>query len=212
MMRPWRAFIMPRMTSLLMRKTARRLVSSPHPTRRPSCAWQVVAGDAGIVDQDADRTEALLDLADQRLAGRRVGHVQRHAGPWMPASASALPISAPDSEVAVPTTVAPRRPSSSATARPMPRDAPVTRATWPSSENSCLTSPPQWLVPGSPRHAPSHPRLPWRCAWSCQRAPCRAALDDVAHAAGGHRLHGSIQRTGEYACRTRASRIFSGSS
>ena len=50
--------------------------------------------------------------------------------PWMPASASALPISAaPDSEVAVPTTVAPRRPSSSATARPMPRDAPVTSAT-----------------------------------------------------------------------------------
>ncbi len=35
-----------------------------------------VAGDAGIVDQDLDRAEILLNLGDDRLAGRKVADVE----------------------------------------------------------------------------------------------------------------------------------------
>ena len=52
--------------------------------------------------------------------------------PLSPSACSASPIErAPSSLVAVPMTVAPCRPSASAIARPMPRDAPVTSATRP---------------------------------------------------------------------------------
>ena len=54
--------------------------------------------------------------------------------PWMPAPASSRRMpSAPAAVVAVPATTAPLRPSSSAIERPMPRDAPVTSAIFPSS-------------------------------------------------------------------------------
>ena len=58
-----------------------------------------------------------------------LAHVQHHAAPRNArrARASSMP-RAPASLVAVPTTRAPRRPSSSAIARPMPREAPVTTA------------------------------------------------------------------------------------
>src|SRR5690606_6015110 len=48
---------------------------------------------------------------------------------------------APDSEVAVPTTTAPRAASSWAMALPMPRAAPVTSATFPCNSFSCMRSP-----------------------------------------------------------------------
>jgi hypothetical protein len=37
------------------------------------------AGDAGVVDEEVDRTEQLLDLARGALDRRRIGHVAAHA-------------------------------------------------------------------------------------------------------------------------------------
>ena len=48
----------------------------------------------------------------------------------------------PASVVAVPITLSPRCASSSAMAAPMPREAPVTRATWPSNFVSLMTAAP----------------------------------------------------------------------
>ena len=51
------------------------------------------------------------------------------------------PRQAPAGVVAVPITVAPAMPRSSAIAAPMPRDAPVTSATFPETENRSNTAP-----------------------------------------------------------------------
>ncbi len=129
MMRPLRAFIMPRITALRRAVDAGQvgvedglpvLVLHPH--------QQVVAGDAGVVDQDRDRRRIPWRCARSAPRPTRAS-VTSSTRPWPPCAASRSPIAcAPASEVAVPMTVAPCAASSSAIAAPMPRLAPVTSA------------------------------------------------------------------------------------
>ncbi len=78
-------------------------------------------------------------IAASTLAGTATSSTRPR--PLRPAAASAAEMSAaPAAVVAVPSAVAPWRASASRIARPMPREAPVTSATWPSTPKVAAVS------------------------------------------------------------------------
>ena len=131
---PWPRAAMRGITRLVSHRMLRRLTvmvasqsASPAVRDRPR-----VRRDAGVADQYVDlpmqiecRLHQVLDLPPHcHVAGKRGGPAARApqlAGRRLARLASSLES----------TTTAPARPSSWAMARPMPRDAPVTSATWP---------------------------------------------------------------------------------
>jgi hypothetical protein len=126
MMRPQRAFIMPRITARDRRKTLRRLVSI---TSSQSASFMRSARLSRVMPALFTRMAMspwcfwMSSTNESHLAASRTSST-------MPVPGTRL---APSSEVEVPITFAPCLPSSSAMAWPMPRDAPVTSATFPSS-------------------------------------------------------------------------------
>ena len=174
MMRPLRAFIMPRMTALEARNTEVRLVSS---IACQSSSFMRISNWSRVMPALLTRIEIApnsLPMASMSasIALPSVTFSTRPPPPW---AASRSPIAcAPAAVVAVPITFAPSAASSSAIAAPMPRLAPVTSATSPSSnlpivsactaiEGANLTrndrlrvavAAPAWVAPGwQPGHA-----------------------------------------------------------
>ena len=95
---------------------------------------QLIARDARVVDQHVDASMRASTPATTLRMRHRVGHIQRNRlGP--PAGGDDFPAtdSAAFSPRAAATTTAPSAASRWAMARPIPRDAPVTSATRPSS-------------------------------------------------------------------------------
>ena len=132
MMRPLRAFIMPRNTAFDSRNTEARLVCKHRvPVLLLHAQQQGVAGDAGIVAKNADGPFLgfdVLDAAHRSTPGcrRRARRRGRRARPEL-----SLMRAAPSAVVAVPMTRAPSALKRSAMAAPMPREAPVTNAISP---------------------------------------------------------------------------------
>src|SRR5262245_3079224 len=123
---------MPRMTALQVRNTALKSVSI---TVCQSSALIRINSPSFVTPALLTRTDGVpsrdsmsLKHASTELAVATSSTVPR---PCTPAADRYSSIArAPASLVAVPITRAPRLPSSSAIARPMPRDAPVTNASW----------------------------------------------------------------------------------
>ena len=138
MMRPERAFIMPRSTALDRRNTDLRLVSmtsshSPSFMRTARLSRLIPALFTRMATPPKVRSTSAIN--DSILAASLTSSWVPL--PWICAAARYVVIdAAPASVVAVPTTVAPCAPSSSAIARPIPRVAPVTSAT---CFSSCIT-------------------------------------------------------------------------
>ena len=171
---------------------------------------QVVARDAGVVDQDGDVAESPSAIAPSSASRlRRVAHVQHPARPGPPArDRPARPASrgrGADDRRAL------RSPARSAMARPMPREAPVTSATLPSQHaqppftvgESCFERGAirggDALQLGSMRLTRPASTLPGPHSTTCV-TPCAAIACMI-----------STQRTGEAAWRTSASLIVTGS-
>src|SRR5690606_3643379 len=133
MMRPQRAFVMPRTKARVMRNTESRLVDS---TDAHSSSFMRSIRLSRVMPALLTRISTLPCCSCTRSAkaSTEAGEDTSRTSPWpfTPASASQpLMAAAPDSEVAVPITAAPRLPSSSAMAWPIPRLAPVTTAILP---------------------------------------------------------------------------------
>ena len=145
---------------------------------------QVVARDAGVVDQDRDRRRSCDSIAAERGVDRRgVGDVERACpSPAMPASASVRARSSPRRRRWSPCRRPSRRraPSASAIARPMPRVAPVTSATCPASSSLRHARPPGQPVERRQRGVDARRRrssanaceVRRRCACQARSAPC----------------------------------------
>ena len=95
---------------------------------------QIVAGDAGIVDEDVERAEPLGDLLDHRLdlGGYRDIGLEADRRDAMPSGDRSAVASAPAPSRSAIAIAAPSSASRSAVASPMPRAPPVTSATRPS--------------------------------------------------------------------------------
>ena len=94
---------------------------------------------AGVGDEDVDRAQRLLDLAGQRREALEVGGVgDEGRGAPSPDLARAASSSRSRERLAI-ATRAPSRASAAAIARPIPRLAPITSATRPSSPSPCPT-------------------------------------------------------------------------
>jgi hypothetical protein len=77
MMRPLRAFIMPRITALLAVDAGEVGVEDGLPVLVLHPHQQLVAGDAGVVDEDRDRAEFLARPLDQGVStAAGIGHVE----------------------------------------------------------------------------------------------------------------------------------------
>ena len=89
-------------------------------------------GDAGIVDDDVDGTEGRRDvigIAQHMLA---LGDVEVIGTRLAPDGLDESPVSSsPASSTSLIASRAPRRPTLTASARPIPEPAPVTTTTWP---------------------------------------------------------------------------------
>ena len=220
MMRPWRAFIMPRSTALDVRNTEAQVgVEDGLPVLVLHAHQQVVAGDAGIVDQDARwRRTRFATASTSASMPRGVGDVE-HA-PVPPLRGQALADRRGAGFAGGGADDASRRSaaSSSAIAAPMPRLAPVTSAIFSLSMASLVS------------HAGLLISVPFlECGLELGRraerarlerfvdalgqaasAPCpdrtrRCAVAPRATSACTH----SVQRTGRYSWRTSAARIAS---
>ena len=138
MMRPPRCFSIGRIAACAQRER-RRQVGGEH--RVPVLALhphqQLIARDAGVVDQDVEPAVPLDDRARHAPRPPRGSVTSRLSAsarvrPAVSSSAHACALS----PRAAATTVAPCAASRAAIARPMPRDAPVTSATFPASRTS----------------------------------------------------------------------------
>ena len=91
------------------------------------------AGDAGIVDEDVDAAEGLLDRLGDGAAILGLADVGRdlQAGPALVAPIRLATSSSSSWRISVTTTVTPSPARVRAISRPMPRPAPVTMATLP---------------------------------------------------------------------------------
>ena len=130
MMRPARAFIMPRMTPRDKRNTPRKLVamtasksSSFMRMLKPSRVMPALLTKIAIAPSSFS---IFASTASVCSVSAILSNMPMFLGliACKPLAISA----APASEVAVPMTIAPRSANVRAMARPMPRDAPVTRA------------------------------------------------------------------------------------
>ena len=165
---------------------------------------QVVARDAGVVDEDVDVAELLLDRFDH---AHRICAASRTSSTASDAGRLLAPIFAPLARRGADDVAPPAR-SSSAIARPMPREAPVTSAT-------CRTFPASISVPLRAMRG----RRPQRARVDAGRDAlghagehlARAAFDDVRDAGVAIAWIVSTQRTGDAAWRTSASVIAAGS-
>jgi hypothetical protein len=146
MMRPARAFIIPRSTARQSRKTDLRSVSttashSASFMRSRRLSWVTPALFTRIETAPNSFSMAATSVSTPPESVT----FSTAPRPEIPAVFSASPMPfAPASVVAVPTTVAPARPSASAIARPIPRDAPVTSATCPLRSMARRRAPTQW--------------------------------------------------------------------
>src|SRR3990172_5600929 len=122
MMRPQRAFIMPRITARDRRNTARRFVAI---TSSHSSSFIRNARLSRVIPALFTRmaTSPISFSSASQAASSRTSRTFPIPGMFF----------APASVVAVPNTLAPCFTSSAAMAWPMPREAPVTRETFPSS-------------------------------------------------------------------------------
>jgi len=139
-MRPLRAFIMPRNTALLVRKIELRLVlitASQSSSFIRISSWSRVI--PALLTRMLSWPNSLLMLSIS--ASTALASVTFNSRPVPPLAPSRSAMAdAPDAEVAVPITVAPRFASSSAIAAPMPRLAPVTKAISPLNNPLMSTS------------------------------------------------------------------------
>src|SRR5258705_4099879 len=134
MILPQRAFIMPRITARERRNTDLRLVSI---TSSQSASFMRSARLSRVMPALLTSTAMSPISFWMAASNASVCAVSRtfNTLPIRPVSEIAL---APSSLVAVPMTLAPRLSSSTAIARPMPREAPVTSAIFPSSISAPL--------------------------------------------------------------------------
>src|SRR5690606_10190068 len=191
-MRPLRAFIIPRMTALQVRNTLLRLVSrmSFH-----SSSFIRISRLSRVMPALLTRMEIApnsLPMASTS-ASTAAASVTSSLRPWPPSAARRSPIAAaPESEVAVPITVAPCAASSSAIAAPMPRLAPVTRAISPCNTfviaNSLLPVRQGGFEIGGGTERARVDGLVDALGEAGQDL-AGAALGHAGHAAGGQRLH-----------------------
>ena len=137
MIRPLRCFSIGLRTAWLQ-TNARRQVRRDHlvPVVALHPQHQLIARDAGVVDQDVDPAVTREHAGDHRVDRSRVGDLQRRDLGLPPRR---LDLGHRRRRVVATrrgaTTCAPREASIAATVRPMPRDAPVTIATLPVSWN-----------------------------------------------------------------------------
>jgi hypothetical protein len=125
-----------------MRNTAFRLVSS---TASQSSSFMRMASWSRVMPALLTSTcsaPCSLTMASIRPSAAAAS-LTSSAAPRQPACAAraALILPAPSSVVAVPMTFMPRAASACAIAAPMPREAPVTRATWPAMTVSDIRFP-----------------------------------------------------------------------
>ena len=169
MMRPQRAFIMPRITARDRRNTARRLVSitsshsssfmrSARLSRVMPALLTRIAMSPNCFCNSVDRARRSLRRVASRSATlpmpRHLASRLRCA--WSPCRSPSRPAA----------------PARAAMAWPMPREAPVTSATFPSA---CFILACCSAARATARSASvERTAAPARCAWSCRRAPCPA--------------------------------------
>src|SRR5258706_13066341 len=127
MMRPQRAFTMPRITPRDSRNTARRLVA-------------ITSSHSSSFTRNARLSRAIPALLTRRATSSISFSSASQAASSRTSRTFPVPgtFLAPALVVAVPNTLAPCFASSAAMAWPMPREAPVTRATFPSSMTDLL--------------------------------------------------------------------------
>ena len=126
-----------------MRKTALRLVSS---TASQSSSFKRIASMSRVIPALLTSTcnpPWSLTIRSTSACAAMTSFTSRFA-PAQPGKAARVWVilAAPSSLVAVPITTRPLWASSSAIAAPMPRDAPVTKATWPSNFDSLMPAAP----------------------------------------------------------------------
>ena len=135
MMRPERAFIMPRMTERDRRNTPRRLVaitsSNSSSFMRMVMLSRVMPALLTNIATAPTSSSICFMTSSVCTPSATLSSKPRHLVLMVCKSCSIA--CAPDAEVAVPTTIAPCCAKVCAIARPMPRDAPVTKATFPSN-------------------------------------------------------------------------------
>ena len=173
MMRPWRAFIIARMTSFDSLYTDFRLVDmmSSHSSSfmRSSRLSRVMPA---LLTRIAMSPHCFCTAATAASTCAASLTFIAKPAPLTFSPAKYAPIAcAPASVVAVPATTAPCLPNSSAIALPIPREAPVTNATCPFS----ITPPAEKIAPLAPvtqRRLSRNRSTRHRCAWSCLPGPC----------------------------------------
>ena len=158
---------------------------------------QVVAGDAGVVDEDVDLAEGLEDRLDQRLgAPRRPGRPSGSRAPGGPSASTSATVASAAAWLPrkLNATSAPWRASRSTIARPMPREPPVTSAVLP--ERSIIRAPPEgrgrrrasaagrgrWSADGLAGAAPARPGRRRRAGPRCR---ARSGGRTISASAGG---------------------------
>jgi hypothetical protein len=100
---------------------------------------ETLHADAGVVDQHVDRAQPSVTRRNLVDLGR-IGHVQAHAQRGNAGRRSCRAARSAGSKVrTVTATAAPASPSAWVSARPMPRLAPMTKATRPASEKESRT-------------------------------------------------------------------------
>src|SRR5688500_10704229 len=183
MMRPQRAFIMPRITARDRRNTLRRLVA-------------ITSSKSSSFMRSARLSRVMPALFTRMATSPSSLMSASHCAALRTSSTRPFIFLAPSSLVDVPTTLAPALRSSSAIASPMPREAPVTRASLPVSISRlaferlferCAIGGGERLHAG--RDALGHAR----------QHLARATFDDVRHAAVDHLadgLHPAHRRRG----------------
>ena len=132
--------------------------------------------DAGVVDEDVEAAEARDRRVDRALdlvvaRGRRPAASRRRPGPAASIFGRAADRCA--SLRPVTPTCTPSATSARAIARPMPRDPPVTSATFPRSDSICHYNSPRGCAT-SPSSAPASSAAPSR---TCSRARDLARVD-----------------------------------
>ena len=114
------------------------LTSSTRSNASPDIARErrAARGDAGVGDDDVEAAEALDRLGDGALHRAAVGHVGGEAERAVAEQRGGRRSRGVRSRSTT-TTIAPRRASAFAVAKPIPRAPPVTSATLPLSSNRC---------------------------------------------------------------------------
>src|SRR5512139_3663863 len=181
MMRPQRAFIMPRITARERRNTDFRLVSM---TSSQSASFMRSARLSRVMPALLTRIAIAPTSFSISASAASVCAISRTfiTLPTSPASAIAC---APASPVAVPTTLAPCFASSSAIARPIPREAPVTSATLPASISAPFHCGERLLERGAVGGREAL-QLRLDALHQAREHLARAAFDDVRDALRGH--------------------------